>query len=105
MEIASALLAEPPQIAMSALAIGHPVNAICADSLRPGGIGATSASIVRIGRDRPIPLLSGVPTSTLSAAIQSVIARLITRVVTRVPFPLHTVFTNVMARALGPSPH
>ncbi|MBU64691.1 MAG: hypothetical protein CL858_04370 [Cupriavidus sp.] len=101
MEIASALLAEPPQIAMSALAIGHPVNAICADSLRPGGIGATSASIVRIGRDRPIPLLSGVPTSTLPAAIQSVIARLITRV----PFPLHTVFTNVMARALGPSPH
>ncbi|GAA0829398.1 hypothetical protein [Cupriavidus pauculus] len=101
MEIASALLAEPPQIAMSALAIGHTVNAICADSLRPGGIGATSASIVRIGRDRPIPLLTGVPTSTLPAAIQSVIARLITRV----PFPLHTVFTNVMARALGPSPH
>lgn len=101
MEIASALLAEPPQIAMSALAIGHTVNAICADSLRPGGIGATSASIVRIGRDRPIPLLTGVPTSTLPAAIQSVIARLITRV----PFPLHTVFTNVMARAPGPSPH
>jgi hypothetical protein len=109
MEIASALFAGPSQIARwSALAIGHTVNvvkAICAGSLRPGGICALPTSIAQIGRHRPIPPVTGAPTSALPAAIHRVIARLIARVITRVPFPLHALFTSVMARAPGPSPH